>query len=47
MILKINPKTSGVRKMVKHTLKIFQQTLQEFWRVFDHFVDTRCFRVEV
>ena len=32
-------------KIVKHTLKILQHLLQDFQRVFDHFVDTRHHRV--
>ena len=33
--------TTDGPKMVKNTLKISQQILQSFQRVFDHFVDTR------
>ena len=34
----------SVHKMVKRTLKIFEQILQEFLRVFEHFVYTSYLR---
>ena len=37
----------SVHKMVKHTLKILQQMLQGFWRVFYHFVDTGHYGVNI
>ena len=36
-----------VHKMVKPTLKTLQQMLQDFKRVFDHFVDTRHYNVKM
>ena len=41
----LNPLTSDVHKMIKHFLKILQQMLQDFGRMFDHFVDIRQYRV--
>ena len=41
-----NTITLSVHKIIKHALKMFQQTLQNFWRVFDHFVETRRYKVE-
>ena len=35
---------SGVHKMVKEALKTFQHLLEDFWRVFDQFVDTRYYK---
>ena len=37
---KLNTLMSNVNKMVKHTLKILQQMLQNLYRVFDFFVNT-------
>ena len=39
-----NPQTSSIYKMVKHTLKILQILLQDFYGRFDHFVNTRGYR---
>ena len=36
----LNPIMASVHKIAKHTLQIFQQMLQHFKRVFDHFVVT-------
>ena len=36
----------SVNKMVKHMLKISEQMLQDFWRLFDHSVETRLCRVK-
>ena len=36
----INPMTPGVHTMVKHTLKILKQMLQDFQIVFDHFLES-------
>ena len=41
----INPITPGFHKMVKHTLKILKQMLQDFQNVFHHFLDARHYRV--
>ena len=41
-----NPLTPGVHKMFKRTLNILQHLLQDFYRVCDHFVGTRCYRVK-
>ena len=41
-----NPITYGVYKMVKCALKILQKLLPDFYRVFDHFVDTRRYRTK-
>ena len=32
--------------MVKQILKILQQMLWDFWRVFEHFVDTRRYNIK-
>ena len=40
----LNPQTSSIYKMVKHTLKILQILLQDFYGRFDHFVNTRGYR---
>ena len=34
----LNP---GIRKMVKHTLKILEHLVQDFYCVFDHFGEAR------
>ena len=44
---KIDPKTPSVHKMVKHTLKIMQQMLQEIQRVSEQFVDMTRYGVNV
>ena len=44
-ILKINHVMLCVRKMATHTSKTLQHLLQGLEHVFDHFVDTSCYRV--
>ena len=39
--------TPSVQTTIKHTLKILQEILQDFSRVFDHFVETRRYRVKL
>ena len=36
----------GLHKTVKHTLKTLQQMLQDFQRVFGHFIENRYCRVK-
>ena len=36
-----NPVTTGIHKMVKHTLKIMLHLIKNFKRVSDHFANTR------
>ena len=38
---------AGVHEMVKHMLKILHQILQDFERVFEHFMVTGDYRVNV
>ena len=45
-VISVSPMISNVHKMVRHTLKIVQQFLHDFQRVFDNFVDTRHDRVK-
>ena len=40
-----NPLMPGVHKMVKHTLKIMHHFQQNFYPMFDHFVDTTHYMV--
>ena len=42
----VNHAIPSVQKMIKHTLKIMQQLLHDFQRVFDNFVDTKYHRVK-
>ena len=42
-----NPAIPGVHKIVKHTLKILQQTQQDFGSVFDQHLDTRRYRIKL
>ena len=43
--LKFNPIRFIVNKSFKHLTKILQHLLQSFYGVFDHFVDSRHYRV--
>ena len=42
-----NPIMSGVTVKFKHTLKILHHLSQDIYRVFDHFVDTTHYRVNI
>ena len=45
MISWLNHIRLNVHKIVKRTLKTFKQMLQDFWRKFEHFIDTRRCRI--
>ena len=43
----VNPITPSVNKIIKSTLKVLNQLLRGFYSVFDHFLDTGRYRVNV
>ena len=44
--MRLNPTTPSVHEIAKHKLKILQQMQQDFQRMFDHFVDTKRYRLQ-